>query len=109
MLKISLNVQNSPANYSRIPRIKNAKFSRYCFYMRTNVWRNFQICISVPLRGFYQQTDGCTLGGPFSINFSNVYMLNLENNQNVLNTQSFLSVNCFCNPNLRVKSFYCVV
>ena len=58
--------------------------------------------------GFYQQTDGCTLGGPFSITFSNAYMLNLENNQNVADTQSLLSVNCFCNPNLKVEPLCCV-
>ena len=28
---------------------KNAKFSGYCFYMDTNIWGDFQICISVPL------------------------------------------------------------
>ena len=68
----------------------------------------FQICISVPLSGCYQHTDGCTLGGPFSVTFSNAYILNLENNQNVVDTQSLLSVRCFCNPNLRVGPFYCV-
>ena len=54
-------------------------------------------------------TDRCTLGGPFSVTFSNAYMLNLENNQNVVDTQSLLSVDCFCNPNLRVEPFYCVL
>ena len=29
--------------------IKNANFSGYCFYMNTNIWVDFQICISVPL------------------------------------------------------------
>ena len=29
--------------------IENAKFSEYCFYINTNVQRDFQICISVPL------------------------------------------------------------
>ena len=33
----------------RILRIKNAKFSGYCFYRNTNVYWDFQICISVPL------------------------------------------------------------
>ena len=27
-----------------------AKFSGYCFYMNTNIYGDFQICISVPLR-----------------------------------------------------------
>ena len=43
------NLETSWANNSRILRIKNAKFSRYCFYMNTNIWGHFQICISVPL------------------------------------------------------------
>ena len=43
------NLQTSRANNSRIVRIKNAKFSGYCFYMNTNIHRDFQICISVPL------------------------------------------------------------
>ena len=30
--------------------IKNAKLSGYYFYMNLNIWGNFQICISVPLR-----------------------------------------------------------
>ena len=33
------------------------------------------------------------LGGPLSVTFTNVYMLNLENNQSVVDTQSLLSVN----------------
>ena len=36
-------------NKWRILRIQNAKFSGYHFYMNTNIWRDFQICISVPL------------------------------------------------------------
>ena len=35
---------------SRILRIKNAKFLEYCFYVNTSIYRDFQICISVPLR-----------------------------------------------------------
>ena len=31
------NLQTSWANNSRILRIKNAKFSGYCFYMNTNI------------------------------------------------------------------------
>ena len=33
------------------------------------------------------------LGGSLSVTFTNVYMLNLENNQSVVDTQSLLSVN----------------
>ena len=42
-------LQTTWANNSRILRIKNAKFSGYCFYMNTNIYGDFQICISVPL------------------------------------------------------------
>ena len=45
------------------------------------------------------------MGGPFSVTFSNAYVLNLENNQNVVDTQNLLSVNCFCNSNLGVERF----
>ena len=30
--------------------IKNAKFSGYYFDMNLNIWGDFQICLSVPLR-----------------------------------------------------------
>ena len=43
------NLQTSRVNNLRILRIKNAKSLGYCFYTDTNIWRNFQICISVPL------------------------------------------------------------
>ena len=33
-----------------ILRIKNPKFSGYCFYVNTNIQWDFQICVSVPLR-----------------------------------------------------------
>ena len=39
-------------NNSRILKIKNAKLSRYHFYMNFNIWGDFQICISVLLRTF---------------------------------------------------------
>ena len=47
-------LQTSRANNSRILMIKNANFSGYCFYMNTNVWVDFQICISVPLIGVHK-------------------------------------------------------
>ena len=53
MLKNSLlfrNLQTSRANNSKILRIKNAKFSGHWFYMKTIILRDFQICISVPLK-----------------------------------------------------------
>ena len=52
LLKISLlfnKFTNFTANNSIILRIRNAKFSGYCFYMNTNIKRDFQICFSVPL------------------------------------------------------------
>ena len=53
MLKNSLlsnKFTNSRTNDPRILRIKDAKFSVYCFYMNTNIYRYFQICISVTLK-----------------------------------------------------------
>ena len=44
------NLQTLRANNSVIFRFKIVKFSGYCFYMNTNVWGDFQICISMPLR-----------------------------------------------------------
>ena len=44
------NLQTLRANNSRILRIKNAKFSRYCFYMNTNIKGDFRIYFTVPLR-----------------------------------------------------------
>ena len=43
----------SQVNNSRTLRIKNAKFLGYCFDMNTNILRDFQICISVPLSYFW--------------------------------------------------------
>ena len=43
------NLQTLRTNNSRIPRIKTAKFSWYCFYMNTNIWGDFQICVRVSL------------------------------------------------------------
>ena len=61
VLKISLlfkKLQTSRTNNSKILRIKNARFSGYCFCMNTNKWGNSQICISVsltttPSKSFY--------------------------------------------------------
>ena len=41
------NLQTSRVNKWRVFKIKNAKFSGYCFYMNTNI-TDLQICISVP-------------------------------------------------------------
>ena len=42
-------MQSLGVNNSRILRIQNGKFSGYHFYMNTTKYRDFQICISVPL------------------------------------------------------------
>ena len=42
-------MQTTLANNLIIFRIKNANFSIYCFYVNTNIWEEFQICINVPL------------------------------------------------------------
>ena len=44
------NLQTSAINNSRILKSKTAKFSGYYFYINTNMQKDFQICISVPLR-----------------------------------------------------------
>ena len=56
MLKISLffkkNTNFTGVNKSIIVMIKNAKFSGYYFYKNSNIFGDFQICISVPLMIF---------------------------------------------------------
>ena len=37
-------------NNSIILTIKNTKLSGYYFYVNLNIWGDFQICVSVPLR-----------------------------------------------------------
>ena len=37
-------------NNLRIPRTENAKFSEYYFYLSMDIYGDFQICISVPLK-----------------------------------------------------------
>ena len=52
MLKITLlfkKFTNFTGNNSRILKIKNTKFSGYCFNMNTRIQRDFKICINVPL------------------------------------------------------------
>ena len=45
----SRKIQTSRVNNSKILGIQNVKFSGYYFHMNTNIWRDFEICISVPL------------------------------------------------------------
>ena len=42
-------IQTLRANNWRIRRIHNAKFSVYYFYINRNKYRDFQICVSVPV------------------------------------------------------------
>ena len=48
MLKISLLFKKN-TNFTGTFTIKNVKFSGYYLYMNSNIWGDFQICISVPL------------------------------------------------------------
>ena len=53
MLKISLlfkKFTTSRANNLRMPKVKSAKFSGYCFFMNINIKGDFQVRISVPLK-----------------------------------------------------------
>ena len=61
-------MQTLRVNNLRISSIKNAKVSGYYFYMNLNIWRNFQICISVPLINsyFYSNFNLCPLAWMFS-------------------------------------------
>ena len=43
-------MQTLRINNSKTLGIKNTKFSGYYFYMNTNIYGDFQICVSVPLR-----------------------------------------------------------
>ena len=74
------NCQTSQENNSRILRIRNAKFSGYCFYMSANIRRDFQICISVPLNAkmskYWKKTAFWCFG--FSSHFSILLLLYLE-------------------------------
>ena len=46
----SRKIQTLRVNNSIILRTKNAKFSEYYFHLNTNIYGDFQICISVPLK-----------------------------------------------------------
>ena len=50
MASILKKIRTLWANNSRILSIQNAKFSGHHFSINANIWRDFQICISVPLR-----------------------------------------------------------
>ena len=46
----SRKTQTLRVNNSIILRTNNAKFSEYYFHLNTNIYGDFQICISVPLK-----------------------------------------------------------
>ena len=48
------NLQTSRINNSRILKIRNAKFAGCCFYMNTNIERDFQIYVSVCIYIFFK-------------------------------------------------------
>ena len=59
MLKISLLFKKNTdlwVNNLKILMIKNAKLLGCYFYMNLNIWADFQICISVPLRGISRRS-----------------------------------------------------
>ena len=75
-------------NNSRILWIKNEKFSGHRFYMNMNMQRDFQICISVPLKAHPYQQCWCRFsirrilqGSKFcqQYNFPLILKLNLSN------------------------------
>ena len=85
MLKISLlfkKFTNFTGNNSRFLRIKNANFSRYCFYINTNIYWDFQICVSVLLRNktwFNRDLNCGSLIYIFSFRFSESnFLMNLR-------------------------------
>ena len=51
------NLQTSRTNNSRTLWTKNPKYSGYYFYMNTNIYRDFQVCISALLKEFTNPTD----------------------------------------------------
>ena len=49
-------IQTLQANNSRILRIQNATFLGYYSFMNTNIWRDFEICICVPLKKLWKHS-----------------------------------------------------
>ena len=75
MLKSSLllrKIQTLRVNNSKTPRTKNVKFSDYYFYLNTNIYGDFQICISVPLTKEWKQPPVVILQ---RANFYNIFTL----------------------------------
>ena len=77
---------------SRIPRIKNAEFSGYYFYMNKSISKDLQICISEPLNIFFM----ANLIFPlllFMFKFVNILGTNMVSWYTLINTQLFLTPN----------------
>ena len=51
-------MQTLQVNNSRIPWTKNTKFLEYYFYLNTNIYGDFQFCISIPLKA-HSKEDFC--------------------------------------------------
>ena len=80
-------------NNSRNLTIKNAKLSQNNFYMILNIWRDFQICISVPLR---YHSMSLKMGGPNTTTFGSwfavFYLFHMEMR---IQSLAFLLINLF--------------
>ena len=84
------DLSNSRANNSRILRIKNAKFSGYCFDINTNIYGDFQICISVPLIEWIYVSKVCWRHSiAFAANFEQIQPKNLLNPLFIIYSFSF--------------------
>ena len=80
-----VNKQTLRVNNSRIPRIKNAKFSEYYFYMNWNIQKNFQTFISVP-----QITDKKLLANKLRIKSSCIILdISSHSNKSARNNNTF--------------------
>ena len=76
-------------NNSRILTIKNAKFSGYYLYMNLNIWRNFQICINVPLRIDLDDWFHCNGMGYSLIHLKTTcFKINLRSHVNCFNEET---------------------
>ena len=49
------------------------KFSGYCFYINTNLWGDFQICISVPLIEEYKSDFSKYANDTTPYNYANTF------------------------------------
>ena len=71
-----IKIQTLPVNNSRTPGTKYAKFSGYYFYLNTNIYGDFQSCISVPSRLMFMLTR-LTQTNELTYDCSSLLLLNL--------------------------------